>query len=149
MWLSGNLAITNSNCDSASHWNMPRWIFTFADLFPRVVNCTFSVSMAFLMNIMTSSGIIFILRQCNIQICGTISWAFLSYIQAIARFFRHVLLSLRMCWSIYCSSPVFPVSLWYLFFSSEKSPRLINELITSVIWAVSIFHIIGWHFMGL
>ena len=37
MWLSGVIAITNSNGDSASPWNMLLWIFTSAKLFPPAV----------------------------------------------------------------------------------------------------------------
>ena len=38
------------------------------------------------------------MRQFIIQLCETISYAFLLSIQAIARFFRLFLLSFRMCW---------------------------------------------------
>ena len=73
MWLSGIIAITNSNGDSASPWNMPLWIFTSAKIFPSAVNSTLQVSVFFSINFMTSSGILYILRQCNIQLWGTIS----------------------------------------------------------------------------
>ena len=35
MWLTGIIAITNSNGDSASPWNISLWIFAWAKLFPR------------------------------------------------------------------------------------------------------------------
>ena len=45
--LKGLMAITNSNGDSASPWNTPLCIFTFANLFPPAVNSTLQVSMVF------------------------------------------------------------------------------------------------------
>ena len=48
MKLSGIMAITNSNGDCASPWNMPLWIFTSAKVFPPAVNSTFQVSIVFL-----------------------------------------------------------------------------------------------------
>ena len=59
-------------------------------LFPLVVNSIVQVSWVFSMNFMPSWGILYILRQCTIQLWGTISLAFLESIQAIARFFRRV-----------------------------------------------------------
>ena len=38
IWLSGMMAITKSNGESASPWNMPLWIFTSAKLCPPAVN---------------------------------------------------------------------------------------------------------------
>ena len=75
MWLSGIMTIMNSNYDSASPWNMPLWTFASAKLL--LVNFTFQVFMAFSINFMTSSDILFILKQFIIQLCGTISYAFL------------------------------------------------------------------------
>ena len=40
MWLSGIIAITNSNGDSASPWKIPLWIFPSAQLFHLSVNST-------------------------------------------------------------------------------------------------------------
>ena len=40
IWLRGIITITNSNGDSASHWNLPLWIFNSANIFPLVVNST-------------------------------------------------------------------------------------------------------------
>ncbi len=50
MWLTGIMAITNSNGDSASLWNMPLWIFTSAKLYPPAVNSTHQVWMVFSIN---------------------------------------------------------------------------------------------------
>ena len=41
--------------------------------------------------------------------------------------FRLVLLSLMICWSVYCISPIPLVPLWHPFCSSQNSPRLISE----------------------
>ena len=76
MWLIGIMAITNSNGDSASPWNMPLWIFTSAKLFPPAVNFTLQVSIVFSINCWIWSGILYILRQCSIPIWGIISQAF-------------------------------------------------------------------------
>ena len=97
MWFSGIIAIMNSKGDSASPWKMPLWIFVSAMLLPPAVSSTLHVFMVCSMKFMTSCDILCILRQCNIQLCGSISYAFLQSIQAIARFFRLVLLSFRMC----------------------------------------------------
>ena len=72
MWLSAIMAITNSNGDSASPWNMPLWIFASANLFPPAVNSPLLVYMVFSINYTTWSGILYILRQCSIQLWGTI-----------------------------------------------------------------------------
>ena len=85
MWFSGIAAIMNFNGDNASPWNIPLWIFDSAKRFPHAVSSTFQVFMVFLIKLMTSSDILYILRQFVIQLCGTIAlWS----IQAIARFFR-------------------------------------------------------------
>ena len=97
MWLSGIIAIINSNSDSASPWNITLWIFASVKLFPPHVNSTFQVFMVFSIKFMTSCDILYILWQFIIQLCGTISYSFLPSIQAIPRFFRLVLLSLRIC----------------------------------------------------
>ena len=57
MWLSGIMAITNSNGDSASPLI---WIFTSAKLFPPAVNSTLQVCMVFSINCTTWSGILYI-----------------------------------------------------------------------------------------
>ena len=99
-WLSDIIAIINSNGDSASPWNIPLWIFASAQLFLPAVNSTLQVFMFFSIKFMSSSDILYILRQLIIQLCGDhIIWFFLLSIQAIARFFR-LFFSLRMCWSM-------------------------------------------------
>ena len=72
IWETG-ITIPNSNGDSASPWNIPPWIFISAKPFPLVIKTTLQVSMVFWINSMTTSGILHILRQCTIQLWGTIS----------------------------------------------------------------------------
>ena len=103
MWLRGIKAIMNSNGDCAFPWNIRLWTFASAKLLPTTVYSTFQV---FWIKFMTSSDILYILKQFIIQLCGSISDAFLLSIQAIARFFRLVLLSCRMCWSMQSNSAV-------------------------------------------
>ena len=100
LWLSGIMDIMNSNGDSASPSKIYLWIIASANLLPPAVNSTLQVSMVFSMKFMISCDILYILRQCIIQLCGTISYALLWSVQAIARFFRLVLLSFLMCWSM-------------------------------------------------
>ena len=52
MWLSGTMAITKSNGDSASHWNMLLWTFTSAKLCLLVVNSSLQVCMVISTNSM-------------------------------------------------------------------------------------------------
>ena len=73
MWLSGITAIMNSKGDSASPWKIPLWIFVSAKLHPPAVSSTIQVFMVFSMKFMTSCDILYILRQCIVQFCGTIS----------------------------------------------------------------------------
>ena len=87
--LSGIMAITNSNGDSVSLWKIHHWIFTSAKLFPPTVSSTLQFYMVFSINFMTSPDICYILQF----LCSTISYAFLSSIHAISRFFRLVLMS--------------------------------------------------------
>ena len=77
MWFSGIMAIMNSKGDSASPWKMPLLIFVSAMLLPPAVRSTLQVFMVFSMKLMTSCNILYILRQCNIQLCGSVSYAFL------------------------------------------------------------------------
>ena len=79
------MAIMNSKGDSASPWKIPLWIFVSAKLFLPAVNSTLQVFMVFSMKFMTY--ILYILRHFIIQLCGTMSYAFLQSIQAIARCF--------------------------------------------------------------
>ena len=46
---------------------MPHWILSSATLFPLIANSTLQISMVFSINCITSSGILYILSQCNIQ----------------------------------------------------------------------------------
>ena len=94
MWLSGIIAITNINGDSASLRKIPPLILTWAKLFLPAVNSTLQASTVFSINVKTSLNILYIFRQCIIQVWGTMSEALLSSIQAIARFFSFALLSL-------------------------------------------------------
>ena len=77
MWFSGIMAIMNSKGDSASPLKMPLWIFVSAMLLPPAVSSTLQVFMVCSMKFMTSCDILYILRQCNIQLWGSISYAFL------------------------------------------------------------------------
>ena len=106
IWLNVIIAITNSNDDSASPWNIPLWIYTFAKIFLPAFSFTLQFFMVSSMNLMTSSDILHILRNFIIQLCRTISIAFLELIHAIAKFLRLVLLSLMICWSMFSRSPV-------------------------------------------
>ena len=63
MWLSGIIAIINSNGDCASPWNIPLWIFVSTKLFPPAVNSPLQVFMVFSIKFVTSSDIIYISRQ--------------------------------------------------------------------------------------
>ena len=58
MWLSGIIAIKNSNRDNASPWNIPLWIFTSA-----FVSSTQQFFMVSLINFWTLSNILYILKQ--------------------------------------------------------------------------------------
>ena len=119
VWLSGIMAIMNSKGDWASLWQIPLWIFASADLLPPDVNSTLQVSMVLSMKFI-STDILYILRLFIIQLCRTISYAFLSSIQPVARSFYLVLLSFRMCWFIIIiiifSLSVFHISIsWWCF----------------------------------
>ena len=123
-WLSVIMAIMNSKDDRVSPWKIPLWIFVSVKLHPPAVNSTFQVFIVSLIKFMTSCDILYILRQFIIQLCGTMSYAFLSSIQAIARFFRLVLLSFRMC----CSNYAVPlVPLQHPFYSSVNKTQLVSE----------------------
>ena len=62
MLLSGIIAISNSNDDSASPCNMRLGIFTSTKLFLRAVNFTLQVSMVFLVKFTIWSVILYILK---------------------------------------------------------------------------------------
>ena len=72
IWLS-EIAITNSNGDSAYLWKIPLWIFTSVKLFPSALQ----FSTIFSINFMNSLDILYILRQSIIQLYGIISFTFL------------------------------------------------------------------------
>ena len=97
MWLSGIMAIMNSNGDRASPWNIPLWIFLSAKLLPPAVNYTVQIFMVFSIKFMTSCDFFYVLKHFIIQLGGTISYTFLLSLQTIAKFFSLVLLSFRMC----------------------------------------------------
>ena len=78
MWLRSIIVITNSNGGRASTWNIPLWIFASTKIL-LTVNSTLQVSMVFSINFMTSSDILYILRQFIIQLFRTISYVFLYY----------------------------------------------------------------------
>ena len=79
--IDGIIAITNNNGDSASPGNMPPWMLI------SVFSSSCQFSLVFSINLLTSPGILHILRLCNIQLLGIILYGFLLSIQAIARFF--------------------------------------------------------------
>ena len=60
----------NSNGDSASPWKMLLWIFTSAKLCPLAINSALLVCMVCSIKCMTWSGILYIMRQCSIQLWG-------------------------------------------------------------------------------
>ena len=73
MWLSGIVAITNSNDDSEFSRICLSGSLPLISCFFLAVNSTPLVSIIFWINIVNLSGILYILRQCNIQFYGTIS----------------------------------------------------------------------------
>ena len=101
MWLSGIIAITNSNVESTFSWNIPLWIFTSARLFPPAINFTLQFSLVFFNKFFD-----FIRYLVHFE---TVYYPVLKdHIVSlfVARFWHLILLSLWMCWSIYSSSPV-------------------------------------------
>ena len=78
MWFSSIIAIMNCNRDNACPWNILLWVFASAKLFPAAVNFTLQVFIVFYIKCMTSSDILYILKQFIIYLCGTISYAFYS-----------------------------------------------------------------------
>ena len=146
MWLSGIMTIMNSKGDRASPWKIPLWIFASVNLLPPAVKSTLQVFIVLSMKLMTSSDILYILRLFTIQLCGTISYAFLLSIQAIARFFRLVLLSFKMCWVkpdgkiYYLLIRVFLISVnWWSFTGVWTTASLLRSPeLFSVFWPFSI-----------
>ena len=76
MWLSGIIAIINNNGESAFPWKAPFWIFPSFRLFLPAVDSTLQFFMVFSVNFMTSSDILYSIRQSIIQLCEIISNAF-------------------------------------------------------------------------
>ena len=72
MWLSGIMVIANTDDDSASPRNMPLWIFNSVKLWNPVVHSTLQVCMVFSINCTIWLGILYMLRQCSIQLWATI-----------------------------------------------------------------------------
>ena len=72
MWLSGIIAITNSNGDCTSPRNIPLWIFSTAKLFSSAVSSIFQFFMVSSINLTTPSDILYILRLSIIQFCRTV-----------------------------------------------------------------------------
>ena len=119
MRLSGRIAITKSNGDNASPWNTLYWIFaSVKHLFP-AVNYTLQIFIVFSIKFMNSSDTLFC-------VWVPLQKTFLS-IHVIAIFIRHVLLSMRICLSIYNSPPVPLNPMQDSFLSSANSIRLINN----------------------
>ena len=77
MSLRGIIEIMNSIGDSASPRNIPFWVFDSAKLLHLAVSYSFQIFMVFSIKFMTSSDVLYILRHFIIQLCGTISYAFL------------------------------------------------------------------------
>ena len=78
IWLSRTIVITNSNGVSAYLWNIPLWIFNYVKLFPVAINSTLQVIIVFSINFMTSSGILYILRQLDCCVVAIEKGAFKS-----------------------------------------------------------------------
>ena len=95
MWLSGIIAIIISNGDSAPPGKITLLDFCFS-YFLQLSILLSKFLMVCSIKFMTSSNILYIWWQFDIPLCGTISYAFLQSIQAIARFFHLVLLSFRI-----------------------------------------------------
>ena len=127
MWLIGIIATTNSNGDSASSWDVLLLICICAKLLAPAIYPAFQFSLVLSINCVISSDILYILRQSNIQLCGTKLLAVLLLNRALARFFRLILLLLRLCGSIHGNSPISLDHLWHLFWTSGNSLRLIKE----------------------
>ena len=149
-WLRVFIAFTNNNGDCASPWNIPLG-FLLQLCFSLLLSIQLSIfSLFFSLRLMISSYILYILKLFIFQFWGTILYAFLLSINAINKYFCLVLLSLRMRWSVWSSSPVRLTTLRHRICSSGNSPRFISKSkISSLVFAVRIFNIIGKHIRGL
>ena len=76
MGLSGIIAITKSNGDSATLWKILLWIFTSIKLFPLAISSNLQFSIVFLIDFMTSVYLFHILSQSIIYHCGSIIYNF-------------------------------------------------------------------------
>ena len=110
------------------------WILTSAKLFPSAVSSTLFIVIS--INFMVSLDALYCLRLSIIHLCRTISYAFLVINPRHSWILRQIFLSLRMCWSIYSSSPVPMVPLWHPFCSSGNNLRLIKEFPDFVRWDI-------------
>ena len=155
MWLSDIIAIRNSKGEWPSPWKIPLWIFVLAKLLPPAVNSTLQVFMVFSIKFMTLSDILYILRQFIIQLYGTILYAFLKSIQAIARFFRLVCSHLwcvdlckvtLLCLSIYCSIlSVRPGTNRGLLESNKSLPLFVLLILfTPLVGKLWVCNYLGW-----
>ena len=103
---------------------MPLWIFTSAKLFPPIVCSHLQFYTVFLINLMTSAAILYILRQSIIQLCGTYHVSFGGHFQQV---FHNI-----VCWWVFH---------WGL--SDSKSPQVSGTLLSIlknvVVWMVLIF----------
>ena len=96
------------------------------------------------------SDMLYIFRHSFIQVYGTISWMILLSIHAITRIFRLVLASLQICWPICYRSFVSLVFQRHPFSSFGKILTYMTEyLISSLMYAVNIFHVIRKQVIGL
>ena len=114
MWLSSFIAITNSNGACAS-----LWIFNIVKLFHQLDSPGFHGVFEKLYDV--TECIVHFEIVCYPSLQDDIICLFFSSIHAIACL---VLFFLRVCWSMYSSTPVPSFHLWYLFCSSDNSPRL-------------------------
>ena len=62
-WFREIITIRNSNRDGTSYWHIPLCLFTSVKVFPSALNSTNQLFMASIMNFMTFSDILNILRQ--------------------------------------------------------------------------------------
>ena len=114
MWLNELILVWNRNGESASSWKMPHWMFTAAKSFFPLRSISLSCFQS--------------LPWWTLWFC-LISCTFFDFIlSGFARPYRRPFLSslhtLRMCWSMYCRSPVLIFFLsWNQFCFSGNSPR--------------------------
>ena len=72
MWLSGIVAITNSNGDTTSPWNICTTLdFHLNKLFPLALHSTLQFFIVSSIHFMTFQAVLYILSQSIIQVCET------------------------------------------------------------------------------